>query len=126
MALFYTDFLSLVCGNVQAEKKWWISTFDCKEVKVPTDWDCQLPSDVALQLPGADFPTILLSERSEVAAAGYERQNDHPIVFCTNLRKAHEHFRGKSVPPGHIQDSGAQFFEVRDPEGNVIEICKGP
>ncbi|HWF09423.1 MAG TPA: hypothetical protein VG297_13230 [Bryobacteraceae bacterium] len=127
MALFYTEFLSLACLNVQAEKQWWIAAFDCKETKAPVDWDCPLPSDVALKLPGADQPTILLGDKTEIERAGYDRHNDHPLIFCTNLKKAHEHFRVGIAPAGSIQDAGGtQVFEVRDPEGNAIEICKEP
>ena len=127
MALFYTDFLSLACSNVQTEKQWWITVFDAKETKVPVDWDCPLPSDVALKLPGADQPTIVLSDRAEIERAGYDRQNDHPLVFCSNLKKAHEYLRGRNATAGPIQDGGGtQFFEVRDPAGNTIEICKEP
>ena len=127
VALFHTDSLSLVCANVDVEKQWWIVAFDCKEAKVPKDWDCVLPSDVALQLPGADAPTVLLSDRAEVKQAGYDRQNDHPIVFCTKVRKAHEYLRAKNVATGPIQEvGGIESFEVRDPDGNVIEICKEP
>lgn len=127
MALFYTDFLSLCCRDTQAEKQWWIGAFDCKEADVPVDWDCPLPSDVALKVPGAVGPTILLYDSGEVQRAAYERRNDHPIVFCTNLKKAHEYLRGRGALAGPIQDGGGtQFFEVRDPEGNVIEICKEP
>jgi hypothetical protein len=127
MALFYTDFLSLACSNVQTEKQWWITTFEAKETKLPVDWECPLPSDVALKLPGDDQPTILLSDRVEIELAGYERQYGHPLVFCTNLRKAHEYLKGRNATAGPIQDGGGtQFFEVRDPEGNTIEICNEP
>lgn len=127
MALFYTDSLSLICTNIDLEKRWWIAAFDCAEAKVPRDWDDSLPSDVALRLPGADAPTILLSDRTEVQRAGCERQNDHAIVFCTNVKKAHEYLRAREAAAGPIQDGGGtQFFEVRDPEGNVIEVCKEP
>jgi hypothetical protein len=55
---------------------------------VPTDWDCRLPSDLALNLPGADRPTILLSDQAEVKQTGYDRQNDHPLVFCSDVKGA--------------------------------------
>ena len=127
MALFYTDSLSLCCTNVQLEKQWWIATFDCKETKVPADWDCPLPSDLALKLPGGDEPTILLSNTAEIQSAGYERPNDRPLVFCTNLKKAHEYLHDRGAAAGPIQNGGGtQFFEVRDPEGNTIEICQEP
>ncbi len=127
MALFYTDFLSLACSNVRTEKQWWITTFEAMETKVPIDWDCPLPSDVALKLPGTDQATILLSDRAEIERAGYDRQNAHPLVFCTNLKKAHEYLKGRNAMAGLIQDGGGtEFFEVRDAEGNTIEICKEP
>jgi len=127
MPKFYTDSLFLSCANVALEKEWWIRVFDCKETTVPGDWDSQLPSDVALRLPGLDEPTIGLSNRAEVQSAEYERTNDHPLIFCTNLKKAHTQLNGKGASPGPIQESGgAEFFEISDPEGNIIEICKEP
>src|SRR5579871_3954792 len=102
MTQFNTDSLSLCCENVQAEKQWWITTFECKETAVPTDWDCPLPSDVALKLPWADEPTILLNDKAEVQQNGYERSNNHPLVFCTNLKKAHKLLSDRGATPGPI------------------------
>ena len=49
------------------------------------------------------------------------------IVFCSKAKKAHEYLQGRGAAPGPIQEGGGtEFFEVRDPEGNVIEICKEP
>ena len=49
------------------------------------------------------------------------------LIFCSNLKKAHEYFGGGKAAAGPIQDTGgSRFFEVRDPEGHVIEICKEP
>jgi hypothetical protein len=127
MPLFWTDSLALCYSNLLAAKQWWLETFDCKEAKVPHDWDCTLPSDVALKLPGHDVPTLLLSDSTEVRKAGYERSHDHPIIFRSKLTKAQEYLQRRGVLTGGIQDSGGtEFFEVRDPEGNVIEICKEP
>jgi len=53
-------------------------SFGCKDAKVPAEWDCGLSSDAALQLPGHDVPTILLSDWNEVRSAGYDRSNDRP------------------------------------------------
>ncbi len=126
--LFQTNSIVLGYTNLEAAKKWWIDTFDCKVTKVPADWDAQLPSDVALKLPGFDQPTILLCSRAEVERAGFDRPS--PVVsdmFCTNLRKAHERLSARGVGPAPIQDGGdMQFFEIRDIEGNVIQICKEP
>jgi len=104
-----------------------MQSFGCIDVRVPADWDCRLPSDVALQLPGYDVPTIALSDWNEVRNAGYERSTDHPILFCRNLAKVREHLqRGDAVRGPMQQSGGTQFFEIRDTEGNIIEICAEP
>ena len=127
MALFSTDSIALCYSDLTAAKRWWMKSFGCKAVKVPGDWDCSLPSDVALQLPGYDVPTIALSDWNEVRNAGYERSNDRPILFCRNLAKALEHLQHEGAAPGPLQQSGGtEFFEIHDPEGNIIEICTEP
>jgi hypothetical protein len=127
MALFHTDSIVLCCADVEAAKRWWIEMFDCQAAKPPADWDCPLPSDVALTLPGSAQPAILLCSRAEVERAGYSRPHEHPIVFCGKVKKAHEYLAGKGAAPGPIQDGGGtQFFEIRDPEGIAIEVCKEP
>ncbi len=127
MALFSTDSITICCTNVDAAKRWWIEIFDCMPAKVPAHWDNPLPSDIALKLPGAAEPVILLSDRGEVQQAGIALPSDRPILFCDKLKRAHEYLEGRGGSPGRIQDGGGtQFFEVRDPEGNVIEVCKEP
>ena len=102
MSLFYTDSICLCYRRLAEAKKFWLEVFDCKPVKVPSDW-------------------------AEVERAGFERPNGRPILFCNKLKKAHEHLTAKGAAPGPIQDGGGtQFFEVVDPEGTVIEICKEP
>lgn len=128
MALFFTDSVSLAYADVEAAKRWWIDAFDCKVVSVPPDWDYPLPSDVALQLPGHDAPTILLNSKVEVEQAGFDRPS--PVVsvmFCNKLKKGQDHLTNRGVLAGPIQDGGdTQFFEIHDTEGNVLQICKEP
>ena len=128
MGMFRADSVAFGYSNVEGAKQWWIDTFGCKVVRVPQDWDNPLPSDVALTLPGDNEPTILLSAQSEVAQARFERPS--PVatsIFCDKLKKAHEHLSSRGVLTGPIQDGGdMQFFEIHDPEGHLIEICKEP
>jgi hypothetical protein len=123
---FSTDSIVLSYSNLEAARRWWISTFDCKVAKVPPDWDNSLPSDVALKLPGQDEPTILLCSKAEIEQAGFDRPS--PVtsdIFCDKLKKAHDQLLGRGASPGPIQDGGdMQFFEIRDSEGNLIQICK--
>ena len=125
MALFSVDSLVMCYSNIDVAKRWWIEQFECREMEVPANWDDPLPSDVALLLPGEDEPTILLCDQREVRDAGFERSNQHPLLFSSKLSKAREHLISKGSSPGLIQNAGGkQFFEVRDPEGNMIEICE--
>ncbi len=128
MPLFYTDAVTLAYSDLEAAKRWWINAFDCKVVKVPSEWDCPLPSDVAFQLPGHETPTILLTSMAEVKEAGFSRPNPvTSVIFCNKLKKGHELLCARGVLAGPIQDGGdTEFFEVRDTEGNLVEICKEP
>ena len=73
MTRFYTDSVALTYSNVEAAKQWRVSAFECRVAKVSPDWDNPLPSDIALKFPGDEEPTILLSARSEVVNAGFDR-----------------------------------------------------
>lgn len=128
MPLFYTDSITLAYSDVETAKRWWIEAFGCKVTKVPSDWDCPLPSDVALQLPGHDAPTILLNAKTEIEQAGYNRPSSlAAVIFCEKLKKGHEQLTARGVLVGPIQDGGdTQFFEIGDTEGHAIQICKEP
>jgi hypothetical protein len=110
MALFSVDSLVMCYSNVDVAKRWWIEQFECKQTEVPDNWDDPLPSDVALRLPGDDEPTILLCDQREVQDAGFERTNQHPLLFSSKLKKAREHLISKGSVPGLIQDAGGKQF----------------
>ena len=67
------------------------------------------------------------SDLSDPAAAVTEQ---HPIMFCRNLLKAHDELtaRGAMLGPVITEDLGdlgcTGYFEIRDCEGNVFEVCK--
>jgi hypothetical protein len=128
MGLFRTESVVLSYSNVETAKQWWINAFGCKAVKVPPEWGNTLPSDIALALPGDSKPTILLGAQAEDEQADLDRSSPVvPIIFCDKLKKAHEHLSNRGIVAAPIQDDGeTQFFEVRDVEGHVIEICKEP
>ena len=123
---FYTDFLAFTYSNIEAAKHWWIETFGCKVATVPADWDNTLSSDVALKFPEDDEPTILLSTQREVDEAKFDRPS--PVVstiFCDKLKKGQEVLSSRGILVGPIQDGGdMQFFEIRDTEGHLIQVCK--
>jgi len=128
MVLFRTDSVCLSYSNVEMAKQWWMDAFGCKQAKVPPDWDNRLPSDVALRLPQNSQPTILLSDQAELARARFDRSSSTvPVIFSDKLRKAHDLLSSRGIAASPIQGDGeSEFFEVRDIEGHVIEICKEP
>lgn len=125
MPLFFGDTYS----NVDGAKLWWIDAFDCKVAKMPSDWDYLLPSDVVLQIPRAQcaydpFETL---EPKWYNLDSTCRRRSLPSFFCDKLKKAHKHLTSRGILTGPIQDGGdMQFFEIRDVEGNLIQICKEP
>jgi hypothetical protein len=118
----------LRCRNIDATKRWLVEAFDCRQVPVPKDWEDTEPSDVALKLPGDQEPSVLLYCRGDSQEAEMKSPTTTvPIIFCRNLKKAQEVLIHRGITAGPIQDGGdTQFFEIRDLEGNVIEICTEP
>jgi catechol 2,3-dioxygenase-like lactoylglutathione lyase family enzyme len=51
-----------------------------------------------------------------------------PLLFTPNIKKAREYLTSKGTSIGEIERDaqGTQFFEIRDPEGNVLEITEEP
>jgi len=98
MTLFQTgDGVYLSYSNVAAAKQFWIDAFGCKEAKVPSFSDDPLPSDAVLILSGEDSQGIGLSDKAEEQRAGLMRTNQRSIIFCCNIRKAHEHLASRGV-----------------------------
>lgn len=127
MPLFWTEFVSLRCSDPAAVKRWWISSFDCKECPVPKDCDDPLPSDIALRLPGSDEATILIRNRRDEPEWAAGGADERALIFCSNVNKARAFLQERGAQPGPVQaGGGAEFFEVTDPESHVIEICTEP
>lgn len=49
-----------------------------------------------------------------------------PRLSASNLKKAHALLASRGVSPGEIQQDrqGTHFFNLRDLEGNEIEVCQ--
>lgn len=51
-----------------------------------------------------------------------------PILFTKNINKARDYVssHGAAVGPIERDAQGTPYFEIRDLEGNVIEVCEEP
>lgn len=55
-----------------------------------------------------------------------EPSSDTPMLFVQDLSKAHEFLKAKGANPQAIENDrdGGRFFELRDPEGNVLTLSE--
>lgn len=120
MASFWADAVNAYYADVAGAKRWWIETFHCVEVPVPKFWDETPAGSVALRFAHAEEPSICLMPQS----AKLDSYQSVPVIFTDQLKKAHELLTGRGVPTNPIQGDGSHdYFEIRDPENQVIEIC---
>ncbi len=49
----------------------------------------------------------------------------HPIIFARNIEGEHRWFTNQTATTGPLQtdSAGNRFFDFRDLDGNVIEVC---
>ena len=124
-ASFSTDSVALTYASPETAVGWWNQLFGAKRIEPAADRDYALPSDVWLTL-GTDDPAVYIAKLSEVRGIGLEWiGGEHHIVFCGDIELAHKHFLEQGAMPTAIHDGrGPRYFEITDPEGNVIEICE--
>ena len=60
--------------------------------------------------------------------AGKQTEELRPLLFTRNIKKARDYvsWRGAAVGPMERDAQGTPYFEIRDIEGNVIEVCEEP
>jgi hypothetical protein len=120
MPLFYTDSVVLACDDPMLSATWWEKAFEGRRVQVPNSWEDSADC-VALQLPGMGEPAICLSPK-----ARDKNSYPVPVIFTTNIKKAQQWFVQRGVVAGPLQGDSPKFFELRDSEGNTIEISEEP
>lgn len=51
-----------------------------------------------------------------------------PLLFTKNVKKARDYVSSRGAAAGPIERDaqGTPYFEIRDLEGNVIEVCEEP
>lgn len=76
---------------------------------------------VALKF-GGDGQSLTLEPRDKFYARGT------PILYTTRISKAKSVLVSRGIPVGDIQTDrqGTHYFEIRDSEGNLIEVSEEP
>ncbi len=106
--------------DVPAATSWYIEKFGLRRVNVELDdgEDC-----VALGFERDDC-AVVLGPRDKPAEPG----EPTTMLFTSNARKAREFLISRGVNASEIQqdEQGTRYFEIRDLEGNELEITEEP
>jgi hypothetical protein len=120
MALLYSSggINYIGVADVVSCSAWYIEKLGLRKVKVELDngEDC-----IALGFDKDDC-AICLGPRSDSA------EELSPRLYCSSAKKAREFLASRAVTVSEIQQDsqGTHYFEMRDMEGNRIEICEEP
>jgi hypothetical protein len=96
---------------------WYVEKLGLREIEVEMD---ESEGCVALGFSNDEYIVAL-------GPAGKLTAELRPLLFTTNIKKAKDFLNSRGAGLGEIEQ-GAQghYFEIRDPEGNVIEVSEEP
>ena len=104
--------------DIAAATAWYIAKLDLRKVDIELDdgEDC-----VALGFSKEDYAVCL-------GPPGHSSEEFTHSLNTSNVKKAREFLISRGVNVSEIQEDrqGTHFFEMRDLEGNVIEISEEP
>jgi catechol 2,3-dioxygenase-like lactoylglutathione lyase family enzyme len=111
---FYIGVLDLAAATA-----WYIEKLGLQEVSVEMD---DPEGCAALGFSKNDETAICLGPR------GKPTDGTTPMLYASNVKKAREALSSQSVNVGDIQQDrqGTPYFEIRDLEGNLIEVSEEP
>lgn len=111
---FYIGVLDLVAAT-----SWYKEKLGLQEVPAEID---DTEGCVALGFSKKDQTSVVLGPRGEAT------DGTTPMLYASNLKKAREALSSRGVSVGEVQQDrqGTHYFEMRDLEGNVIEVSEEP
>jgi len=105
--------------DVESATSWYIEKLGLQ--KVPAEMD-DPEGCVALGFSKKGQTCVALGPR------GKPTDETTPMLYASNIKKAREVLGSRGVNVGEIQQDrqGTHYFEMRDLEGNVIEVSEEP
>jgi predicted enzyme related to lactoylglutathione lyase len=105
--------------DLDAAAKWYAQTFGCRYSE-STDDDGQ--RTIVPKFYDVD-PGFMLGP-----SAAYDAPDPLPIIYTDKATKANDYLTRKGVMVGPVQQDsqGTNFFEIRDCEGNLLEVSEEP
>jgi len=120
VAVIYSNGASNYIGaaDIAATTAWYIEKLDLRKVDVDLD---DPENCVALGFAKDDYALCI----GPGDGSGSELS---PRLNCSNAKKAKDFLSSRGVIVGDVQQDGqgTHYFEMRDLEGNSIEICEEP
>jgi len=97
---------------------WYKDKFGLREIDIEVD---ESEGCVALGFSNEEY--VL-----ELGPTGKPTDELRPLLFASNIKKAREFLVSRGASPGPIERDaqGTQFFEIKDREGNVVEVSEEP
>lgn len=111
---FYIGLLDVASGT-----SWYIEKLGLQEIPVEID---DPEGCVALGFSQKDQTCIVLGPRGRPTDA------QTPMLYAGNVKKARDVLSSRGVNVGDVQQDrqGTHYFEMRDLEGNAVEIAAEP
>ena len=105
--------------DLDAAARWYAQTFGCRFSETQDD-DGQ--RNINLYFDEEDIEGFLL------APLTYPPNDLPPIIFTSNAVKANDQLSRKNIIAYPVQqdEQGTKFFEIRDCDGNALEISEEP
>jgi catechol 2,3-dioxygenase-like lactoylglutathione lyase family enzyme len=122
MSLFYfSDPIYLPVRDVNSAAAWYIEKLGCRKQKSHDDAE---PGEIVLAYSDDTESEVLELVPMEAG----ETASEYPIIFTTDATKARNFLssHGANVGPIQTDEQGTRYFEMRDVEGNAIEISEEP
>jgi catechol 2,3-dioxygenase-like lactoylglutathione lyase family enzyme len=117
--LTIADSFYIGVGDIAAARTWYIDKLGLQVVSVDLD---EPEGCITLGFSKNDQISIVLGPRQ------VERDQSTPMLYTSNPKKTREILIGKGVCVGELNRDrqGTDYFEIRDLEGNAIEISSEP
>jgi predicted enzyme related to lactoylglutathione lyase len=120
MKLFF-GWITVAANDLEAAAQWYAEKFELKNSGFTEEDGSRF---CALRPRGDEMePEIVLCQKESG-----EAEPDKPILNTSNAAKAREWLLARDVNVGPVETDrqGTHYFEMRDGEGNTVEICEEP
>ena len=121
--LRFSEPISVPVHDLEIAKRWYCEKLDFKEMPALEDD----PGAIALQHePGEGI--LILGLPDEKNPGSLEPSPAVPTLFTDKIEKARNLLNSRGVACGPVQRDrqGTHYFEIRDADGNLLEISEEP